>query len=130
VIEYYAGIKLLHMSCAWLSISGFLLRAIWSLRDSPLLRHPLARKIPISIDTILLLSALTLASLSGQWPGQQSWLSAKLLALLVYILLGMVALHWGKTPSQRALASAAAVGVFAYMVAVATQRSPLPGLNW
>lgn len=128
MIEYYASIKLLHMSCAWLSISGFLLRTVWSLRESPLLRHPLARKIPIAVDTLLLLSALTLATLSGQWPFQQSWLSAKLVALLVYIMLGMVALHWGKTRSQRALASAAAVAAFAYLLAVATQRTPLPGL--
>lgn len=128
MIEYYASIKLLHMSCAWLSISGFLLRTGWSLRESPLLRHPLARKIPIAVDTLLLLSALTLATLSAQWPFQQSWLSAKLVALLVYIMLGMFALHWGKTRSQRALASAAAVAVFAYLLAVATQRTPLPGL--
>jgi uncharacterized membrane protein SirB2 len=128
LIEYYGQIKLLHMSCAWLSISGFLLRGYWSLRDSPYLRHPLARKLPITIDSLLLLSALTLATLSSQWPLQQSWLSAKLLALLLYILLGMVGLHWGRTQSQRTLALAAAVMVFAYMLAVATQRTPLPWL--
>jgi uncharacterized membrane protein SirB2 len=129
VIEYYPAIKLLHMSCAWLSISGFLLRGCWSLLESPLLRHPLARKIPITIDTLLLLSALAMATLSGQWPLQQGWLTAKLLALLVYILLGMVALHWGKTRAQRGLGVFAAVVVFVYILGVATQRTPLPWVS-
>jgi len=128
VIEYYPQIKMLHMSCAWLSIAGFLLRGCWALLESPLLRHPAARKIPISVDSMLLLSALTMATLSNQWPLQQAWLSAKLLALLVYILLGMVALHWGKTQAQRALAFAAAVATFVYMLAVATLRTPWPWL--
>ncbi len=128
MIEHYPTIKLLHMSCAWLSLSGFILRATWALRDSPLLRHRLARIIPISIDSVLLGSALTLAGLSGQWPQQQPWLSAKLVALLVYIGLGMVALHWGRQRAQRAVAAALAVAVFAYMLAVASTRSVLPGV--
>jgi uncharacterized membrane protein SirB2 len=128
VIEYYPQIKMLHISCAWLSIAGFLLRGCWAMLESPLLRHPAARKIPISVDSMLLLSALTMATLSNQWPLQQAWLSAKLLALLVYILLGMVALHWGKTQAQRALAFAAAVATFVYMLAVATLRTPWPWL--
>ena len=126
MIEYYAQIKLLPMSCAWRSICGFILRGTWSLRGSAILAQPLARKIPISIDTLLLASALTLAALSDQWPLQQSWLTAKLVALLAYILLGMVALHWGKTGTQRLIAFAAAITVFAYLLAVASQRTPYP----
>jgi uncharacterized membrane protein SirB2 len=126
LIEFYPWIKLLHMSCAWLSLSGFLLRGFWSLRESPQLKHPLARKLPILVDSTLLLSALCLATLSSQWPFQQAWLSAKLLGLLVYILLGMIALHWGRTRLQRGIGLAAALMVFIYLLSVATQRSPTP----
>jgi uncharacterized membrane protein SirB2 len=117
------------MSCAWLSLCGFLLRGVWSLRESPQLRHPLARKLPIVVDSTLLLSALCLATLSSQWPVQQSWLSAKLLALIVYIILGMVALHWGRTRFQRGIGFACALLVFAYILAVATLRSPTPWMG-
>ena len=72
---------------------------------------------------------MTLAGLSGQWPLAQAWLSAKLLALLVYIGLGMVALHWGRTRAQQAYALGAASAVFAYMVAVAMTRSALPWVH-
>ena len=126
MVEYYGAIRLLHMSCAALSIAGFLLRGGLKLSGSPWLAHRSARMVPMTIDTLLLLSALTLAYLSGQWPLAQPWLSAKLLALLVYIALGMVALHWGRTRRRQATALVAACAVFAYMVAVAMTRSVLP----
>lgn len=125
MIEYYGDIKLLHMSCAWLSISGFILRGWWRWRGSPRAQQRLSRVLPHCIDTILLASALTLASLSGQWPFQQDWLSAKLLALLGYIGLGMIAFRFGRTQSQRVLAYAGALLLFGYMLSVATWRSPL-----
>lgn len=129
MIEYYAGIKLLHMSCAWLSVAGFILRGWWRWRKSPRAQQRLTRVLPHCIDTILLGSALTLASLSGQWPLQQPWLSAKLLALLVYIGLGMVAFRFARTARQSTCAFIAALLVFAYMLCVATWRSPLAWLG-
>jgi len=127
MIEHYASIKLLHMCCAALSISGFVLRGWWRWRESPLAVNRWTRILPHCVDTLLLGSALTLASLSGQWPLQQPWLTAKLLALLIYIGLGMVAFRFGKTSRQKAAAFFSAVLVFAYMVCVATWRSPLAG---
>lgn len=124
--DYYTSIKLLHMCCAWLSISGFLLRGVWMLRDSPSLQLPQTRKLAMSVDTLLLLSAVTLATLSQQWPLQQAWLSAKLIALLLYIGLGMVALHWGRNRTERGIALAAAALVFAYIISVATTRQVRP----
>jgi uncharacterized membrane protein SirB2 len=126
MIEYYPQIKLLHMSCAWLSISGFVLRGVGALAEASWLQHRAARIVPMSVDTLLILTALTLASLSGQWPFAQAWLGAKVTALLVYILLGMVALHWGRNPLQKGLAFGAALLCFAYILGVATTRSVMP----
>ena len=126
MIEYYPQIKLLHMSCAWLSIAGFGIRGLAALVDSSWLKRPIARYLPMTIDTLLLLSALTLAALSGQWPWAEAWLAAKLTALVIYILLGMVALHWGRTKTQQGLAFCAAQLSFAYIISVATTRSALP----
>ncbi len=126
MIDYYASIKLVHMSCAWLSLAGFFLRGCASLARAQWLRHRLARILPISVDSLLLVSALTMASLSEQWPYQQAWLGAKFTALIVYILLGMVALHWGRNTVERSMGFAAALLTFAYMLAVATTRSAIP----
>ncbi|MDX1824665.1 MAG: SirB2 family protein, partial [Thiohalomonadales bacterium] len=54
-----------------------------------------------------------------------NWLTAKLTALLIYILLGMVVMKWAKKNSTRFIAWLAALGVFAYMVSVAITKQPL-----
>lgn len=122
----YTAVKHLHMTCAAMSGSFFILRAIWKMRDSALLQQRWVRILPHVVDTVLLGSALGMVFWSGQYPFQQAWLTAKVLALLAYIVLGSIALKRGKTPSTRALAFAAAVLAFAYIVAVALSRRALP----
>lgn len=46
-------------------------------------------------DTVLLASGIVLAITIRQYPGVSPWLTAKLLGLLGYILLGMVAFRFG-----------------------------------
>ncbi|MBI3283397.1 MAG: SirB2 family protein [Burkholderiales bacterium] len=122
----YLAVKHLHIACAALSGSFFALRGIWMLRASALLQRRWVKIAPHIVDTVLLASALTLALWSGQYPFRQDWLSAKLLALLLYIALGTVALKRGRTARGRAAALAAALAVFAYIVAVALSRQVLP----
>lgn len=124
-MDYYA-LKYLHMSCAALSGGLFLLRGCWMLFQPARLQQRWVRVAPHIIDTALLASAVTLAVLSGQYPLAQGWLSAKVLALLLYIVLGTVALKRGKTRAVRAAAFAAALACFGYIVAVAISKQPLP----
>ena len=120
----YLGLKHVHMGCAALSGSLFLLRGTWMLRASPMLRQRWVRIVPHVVDTLLLASAIGLAVWSGQYPGRQTWLTAKLLALLGYIVLGSIALKRGRTPAQRLAAFIGALLLFAYIVTVAiTKRS-------
>jgi uncharacterized membrane protein SirB2 len=56
----------------------------------------------------------------------QSWLTAKVLALLLYILLGTVAIRHGRTRRVRIVAWILALVVFGYMVAVARTRFAFP----
>jgi uncharacterized membrane protein SirB2 len=81
--------------------------------------------VPHVIDTLLLASALTLVVWSHQYPGAQNWLTAKLLALIVYIGLGTVALKRGRTKGARIAAFIAALLVFGYIVKVALTRQVL-----
>ena len=53
------------------------------------------------------------------------WITAKLLALLLYIGLGMVALRFGRTQRVRVAAWVAALMVAAYIVSVALNKSAL-----
>ena len=120
----YAAIKLVHVGAAALSIAGFALRGAWMLRSPQRLRQRWVRIVPHVIDTVLLASALWLAWQLGA-EGARGWLSAKLIALLVYIGLGTIALKRGRTYGVRVAAFAGAIATFAYIVTVAIAKSPL-----
>ena len=124
----YLSLKHFHMTCAGLSGALFLLRGTWVLRASPMLRQKWVRIAPHLVDTLLLASAIGLAAWSHMYPGQQPWLTAKLVALVGYIVLGSVALKRGRTKQQRLAAFVAALALFAYIVAVAITKRPMPFL--
>jgi uncharacterized membrane protein SirB2 len=116
----------LHVGCAALSVTGFVLRGALMLVDSPLRRAPLVRVAPHVVDTLLLVAAVALAVTLRQAPFADAWLTAKLGALLAYIGLGLVAFRFGRTRTVRAAAFAGALLAVAYLIAVALARDPLP----
>lgn len=120
----YLAIKHLHVTFVALSGLGFLLRGLWVLIAGALPPHRLARVLPHVIDTVLLASAITLAVMSGQYPPHSTWITAKIVGLVAYIVLGTVALKRGRTPAVRAVAFVGALAVFAWIVSVAVTRNP------
>jgi uncharacterized membrane protein SirB2 len=120
----YLTLKHFHMGCAAVSGGFFMLRGGWMLRGSAMLQRAWVRRLPHAIDTALLASAIWLAAISAQYPLAQSWLTAKVAALPVYIVLGSVALKRGSTRTIRTLAFSSALLVFAYIVAVAVTKRP------
>jgi uncharacterized membrane protein SirB2 len=123
-VSIYLAVKNLHVLCAVLSGMGFVLQGIWMMMCSPVLEHRMTRTLPHVIDTIFLASAITLAVMSAQYPFVAPWLTAKVIGLLVYILLGAVALRRGRTMRNRVLAFVGAVAVFGWIVSVALTRNP------
>ena len=117
--------KFVHELCALASFTLFALRGVWMLRDSPQLSRRWVKILPHGIDTLLLASAIALTLMLHQYPLTHAWLGAKLVALSVYIGLGLVALRYGKTRSVRAAAWAAALAVFLYIASVALSHDPL-----
>jgi len=101
-------------------------RGAWMLRDSPRLRQRWVRVVPHANDTLLLASGVGLAVVTGQAPGDQAWLTAKLVGLVVYIGLGLVAMRLGRTRRVRTAAFAGALITVAYIVAVAITRQVVP----
>ena len=122
--DSYSVIKTLHLTCAALSISGFVLRGYWMLRGSALLEARPTRILPHVNDTLLFGAGLWLMVASGQYPTQHPWLFAKLLAIVIYVLLGMLALKPGRPMALRATCLILAVVVFGGIVALAVTRSP------
>lgn len=121
----YLVLKYLHVSCVVLSGLGFCLRGGWMLCESPMLQHPLVRRLPHVVDSVLLGSALLMAWISAQYPFAESWLTAKFFGLLAYIVLGAVALKRGRTKSVRATFFGLALLAYAYIVSTALTRNPL-----
>lgn len=118
-------IRLVHVSCAGISILGFFARGILMMLESPLLKALWIKVVPHVVDTTLLASAIVLAVQLGLSPSDNPWLLAKMVALLLYIGIGVVALRLGRTKQVRIIAWLAALLVFAYIFAVAVTKSPL-----
>lgn len=119
-------LKHVHVACVILSGTGFFIRGVWMVRESPRLHEKWVRVLPHIIDTTLLVSAILLAWQIRQYPFVQGWLTAKVLALIAYIVVGAVGLKYGKTRKVRIAAWLGAIVIFAYIVLVALTRQVLP----
>ena len=124
----YADIRLLHISCASISICLFVLRGALQFSGIAWRRSRVLRIAPHVNDTVLLAAASALSWISHQIPLQQDWLSAKVGALLLYIVLGHMAFRADAPPARQAVAFAAALATVSYIVMVAITRSATMGL--
>ena len=120
----YAALKMIHVTSVVISYLLFSLRSMWMMRGSAALQQRWVKITPHVVDTVLLVSAITLAIRIQQDPIHDPWLSAKIVGLLVYIGLGMMALKFGKTRKTRISAWIAAQAVFLYIVLVALTKNP------
>lgn len=120
------ALKHIHLTAVGLSIALFLGRGLYVQAFQRRPASKALRVLPHVIDTLLLASALALAFAIGQYPFVHGWLTAKLLALIAYIVLGIVALDPQRVPAIRWPAFIAALVVFTYIVGVALTKRPLP----
>ena len=124
-VSLLAAVKILHFACISTSFALFCLRGYWMGIGSAMLDKRLfSRWLPDAVDSLLLASGITLVWLTQQYPGEQRWLTVKLLALVLYIVLGSIAIRRGKTRRVRLMAWVAAALVFVYIVGVAIAHHP------
>ena len=119
----YLTIKTLHMWCAGLSIGLFILRGVLQMTGVDWRRWRALRIAPHLLDTVLLSAAIWLATLLQQVPFVHGWITAKILALVAYILLGRQALKAGQEPGRAVSAFIAALLCVGYIVLVAITHS-------
>jgi uncharacterized membrane protein SirB2 len=117
-----------HALFALLSGFGFFMRGIGHLRAEAWVQRKWVRILPHIIDTGLLVSAISLLVVLDISP-MTDWVLAKIVALLAYIFLGVMAFRIAKTRARKAVFWLLAMGVFAYMLAVAKTHLVLPWVS-
>ena len=120
----YATLKLIHQSAVTISFAGFFARGVGMLRDAGWVKHRLAKTLPHVVDTVLIVSAVWLAWILRLTPSNAAWIGAKIGGLIAYIVIGMVALRFGRTKAFRAGAWVLAMLTFAWIVSVAITKDP------
>jgi uncharacterized membrane protein SirB2 len=129
VEAWYLQIRSVHVWSVTLSIALFVFRGGLMLANSRWLHTPVLRFTPHVVDTVLLTSALMLIGIIHQYPFAHGWLTAKVIGLVLYVVLGSIALRRGSTPRVRRLALAGALLTVAYIVQTALHHDWNP-LRW
>lgn len=124
----YMALKHAHMTFALISGIFFFIRGVWMLVDSPRLMQRWVKILPHVNDTLLLLCAIGLMIQIQQYPFVHGWLTAKVVALVLYIVAGTIAIKRGKTKTIRTLAFGFALLCYLYMLSVAFAHHPLGAL--
>lgn len=119
--DLYPLFKHIHMGAVLASGGFFLLRGLWMMQESSLLTSKFSRIVPHLIDTVLLISAIVLVVLIGGLP---VWVQVKIVALFVYIFLGVLAFRLAKGYGARVLSFFLALTVFAFILSVAISKNP------
>jgi uncharacterized membrane protein SirB2 len=120
----YATIKHIHLGAVALTATGFFVRGLAGLRGARWVQGRAAKTLPHIVDTVLLLSALALAGMAHLNPASTPWVLAKIIGLVLYIALGVVALRPRFSTSVRATAWVAALLVLGWMASVAVSKNP------
>lgn len=126
-MSFYQAIKNLHLITIYISITLFVLRFFLLQCQSGIMKQKWVKIVPHINDTLLLVSGVVLMTLTHFYPfvGYAPWMSEKLFGVLIYIVLGYIALsrkishqgiRWG--------AFFAALFCFALVAVLAVTKTP------
>jgi uncharacterized membrane protein SirB2 len=121
----------IHVLAVAVSGSLFLLRGLLVLSGrQTIAMAPFPRILSYLVDTTLLVSAIVLTVIVHQYPFVNSWLTVKVLLLVVYIVLGIFALKRARSRAGKAWFFVAALATFAFIISVAITHRPLGVFYW
>jgi uncharacterized membrane protein SirB2 len=124
LVQHYLQIRFIHVTCVALSGALFTVRGVMRLADVPLANHRSLRLASYVIDTTLLTAAVGLMLIIHQYPLANSWLTAKVLLLVLYIGLGTMALKYGRSGRERGLTFGAALLTYTVIIGIAIAHHP------
>ena len=130
MLAFYVQIKAVHVATVLLSGALFLMRGLlvqagwqrWAM-SAPV------RYVSYSVDSVLLTAALMLVTVLPGTMFANHWLTLKVALLIVYVVLGSLALKRARTPRGRTIAFIAALAVYAAMLGIARAHHPLGWLR-
>ena len=122
---WYLQLRHAHIAFAILSVSIFTVRGLLMLANSSHVNSPWFKYPSYAVDTLLLTAALMLTTVIQQYPFQTGWLTMKVALLVVYVVLGSLALKRGRTRGVRIAALVGALLTVGFLYTVARTHHPL-----
>jgi uncharacterized membrane protein SirB2 len=120
----YEILKHTHLTALAISFLLFFVRGYLMMRESNTTKHKVFLIAPHIVNLILIGTGISLAVLLHLNPAGESWLAIKLVALVIYIILGILTFKHPNINVRKALWLLALV-VFAFIVSVAESKNPL-----
>jgi uncharacterized membrane protein SirB2 len=108
--QFYLPIKHIHLSLVAFSVLFFIMRVGLMFAGRGIHQLKWAKLTSRIVDTLLLVSALTLCFIINQYPFVDGWISEKVISVIVYIILAYVALYRAKTIKSKLLSTIGALG--------------------
>jgi uncharacterized membrane protein SirB2 len=124
LIDHYHTVKQLHVATVATSVALFATRVVGVLAGHA---WPMRRSLSVAsvvIDTALLAAGATLWTMLQLNPMRDAWLGTKLVLLVVYVVLGGLALKRAKTRRVKAACFVAALACVGWMASVAVAHDP------
>lgn len=128
---YYAAVKSLHFVTVAVTITLFVLRFFWLKSGSAMMQRRWVRILPHVNDSLLFITGIALAIMGHVYPfsSQNVWLTEKLFAVIIYIVLGVITLGGRNRASRlRWTAFLAALVVLYVIIKLAILKMPLLGI--
>ena len=121
----------LHLTSVALTISLFTLRYWWRWSNNPRFQARWVRVVPHIVDSVLLLSGVGLIALTGYLPFtvKGAWLTEKLFGVIIYIVLGFIALGRHRPRGQQAGFIAFTLGLVVLYIIIKLAATKVPILG-
>lgn len=119
----YSTLKHAHAGLAYLSALLFFVRFVLLYAGAGFMKSKVIKIIPHVIDTFLLAFAIWLCVLISQYPLTDHWLTVKVLALVLLVGTGTVAIK-----RKKVWAAVVTLGLYGYAIGVAKTHDPMSWL--
>lgn len=126
MLEFYPQIKWVHITCIIASGTLFAVRGLLMQAG----REGLAQWVPLrwlsyAIDTTLLTAAMMLLTILPRGMFANGWLATKLVLVVTYVVLGVLAMRRTGSATLRRLSYAAAVLTYITIIGIARAHHPM-----
>jgi uncharacterized membrane protein SirB2 len=126
---HFVAIRQVHIACVVLSGALFCLRGSLRIANVAAANHRLLRLTSYFVDTALLAAAVLLTIILRQYPFLDAWLTAKVLLLVLYIVLGTCALKRARSRRAGVLTFGGALLTYTLIIGVAVTHAPAGWLS-